>query len=325
MTKGVAVQMFTRILVALDGSVRAERALPAAAHIARATDGKVILATVVSLPNRFAYGAYDPVGPDLMDREYSDAEAYLRLVHELPALTGIAVETTVLMGTPVPALLEEIAARKVDLVVLTSRGRTGSARWLVGSVTQQLVRSCEVPMLVLRDQGPALAARQADLEHLLRVLVSLDGGSWAETSLDPAAHLALAMSESNQAGLHLTLVVPPSETTPANMSDSLSLEDAKLYLAQVSRRLKETYPTLTVTWSVGVGVDIAMTITRIAESGEDVEGAGVFGGCDVIALTTHGRTGTVRLALGTVAERIVHTSRLPVLILHPPAGGEKTT
>ena len=321
--------MFTRILVALDGSGRAERALPAATQIARATGGTVILATVVPLPAHLEVGAYDlidfPTMSNLVvDTGYNDAERYLSLVRKLPALAGITVETTVLMGSPAAALLEEISARKADLVALTSRGRTGLARWGLGSVTQQVVRGCEVPLLVLREKGATLV-RQADLEHLFRVLVCLDGGSWAERSIEPAAHLALAMSDSNQAGLHLALVVSPGETTPASTSGALSLHEAKQYLAEVSRRLKQAYPSLTVTWSVGVGMDIAANITRMAESGEDAEGVGPFGGCDVIALTTHGRTGVVRLALGSVAEKVVQTSRLPILILHPPAGGEKNT
>jgi nucleotide-binding universal stress UspA family protein len=220
----------------------------------------------------------------------------------LSVLTGIPVETSVLLGSPEAALLEEISARQADLVVMTSRGRTGLGRWVMGSVARQMVRCCEIPLLVLREQGATLATSRPDLEHLFRILVCLDGGAWAETSLEPAAHLALAMSESNQAGLHA----------------------AKQYLAGVSRRLQQTYPSLTITWSVGVGMDTAATITRMAESGEDVEGTGVFGGCDIIALTTHGRIGTARLALGSVAQRVVDISRLPILILHPPAGGETT-
>jgi nucleotide-binding universal stress UspA family protein len=254
--------------------------------------------------------------------EFSDAEGYLRLVCQLSVLTGIPVETSVLLGSPEAALLEEISARQADLVVMTSRGRTGLGRWVMGSVARQMVRCCEIPLLVLREQGATLATSRPDLEHLFRILVCLDGGAWAETSLEPAAHLALAMSESNQAGLHAALVIPPGEA--ASTSDGLSLHAAKQYLAGVSRRLQQTYPSLTITWSVGVGMDTAATITRMAESGEDVEGTGVFGGCDIIALTTHGRIGTARLALGSVAQRVVDISRLPILILHPPAGGETT-
>jgi nucleotide-binding universal stress UspA family protein len=72
-----------------------------------------------------------------------------------------------------------------------------------------------------------------------------------------------------------------------------------------------------VTWSVVFGGDAATSIIRVAENGEDAEGAGVFGGCDVIALSTHGRGGLQRWAMGSVTERVLSGTRLPVLIVQP--------
>jgi nucleotide-binding universal stress UspA family protein len=86
--------------------------------------------------------------------------------------------------------------------------------------------------------------------------------------------------------------------------------------------MKQEYPALTVSWSVGVGPDTARTIIRMAESGEDVEGAGVSGGCDVVALTTHGRTGIARWTMGSVTQRVLDSSTVPALVVRPvkPAG-----
>lgn len=75
---------------------------------------------------------------------------------------------------------------------------------------------------------------------------------------------------------------------------------------------------LTFTWSIVVETDAAEALTRLAEDGKDAGGAGVFGGCDVIAMATHGRSGLTRLALGSITERVLHATRLPLLVVRPP-------
>jgi nucleotide-binding universal stress UspA family protein len=197
-------------------------------------------------------------------------------------------------------------------------------------VSQHLVRYADVPVLVFREQGSKLQSPHPDMEHLFRVLVCLDGSEFAEAALTPAAQLALALgggtkkrtSPAGQAGLHLVLVIPPSEVDQSNSPPALGLAGAKEYLAGVADRMKQEYPGLTLSWSVGVGLDTAKTIVRVAESGEDVEGAGVFGGCDVVALSTHGRTGIARWTMGSVTERVIDSSNLPALVVRPeaPAG-----
>jgi len=309
--------MYTRILVPLDGSPRAERALPVAARIARASGGTIILATVVALPIRYESGDYDPLSSETVDAECQDADMYLQQVSQLPILAGVVTKSVVKMGSPAPSLLEAIASHEADLVAMTSHGRTGISRWALGSVTQHLVRYTEVPVLVLREQGSNLAVPHPDIEHLFRVLVSLDGSPHAEVALVPAMEMALSITEKNQAGLHLLLVIPPYEVDQANMPEALILDGAKAYLGEIAKRLQKEYPGVTVTWSVGVGLDVAATIIRVAENGEDVEGAGVFGGCDVVALATHGRTGMARWALGSIAERVLYDTKLPILIVRP--------
>jgi len=75
---------------------------------------------------------------------------------------------------------------------------------------------------------------------------------------------------------------------------------------------------LTITWSVAVDTDVAEGLIRVAENGEDAEGAGVFGGCDVIAMATHGYGGIQRWAMGSITERVLTATRLPLLIVRPP-------
>jgi nucleotide-binding universal stress UspA family protein len=317
--------MFRSILVPLDGSLLSESALPAAGRIARASGGRLILATVISVPILSSTGEYDPVSSEQVDVEWRDAEDYLQRVTQLPLLADIDTRSTVDIGSAETALQEAIASSQCDLLVMTSHGRTGLARWALGSIASHLVRYADVPVLVFREQGPKLESPHPDMEHLFRVLVCLDSSEFAEAALAPAAQLALALGggtergtpPARQAGLHLVLVIPPSEGDRSSRPPALGLADAKEYLAAVADRMKQEYPALTLSWTVGVGADVAKAIVRVAESGEDVEGAGVFGGCDVVALSTHGRTGIARWTMGSVTERVLDSSNLPALVVRP--------
>jgi nucleotide-binding universal stress UspA family protein len=83
-----------------------------------------------------------------------------------------------------------------------------------------------------------------------------------------------------------------------------------------SRRISLADLNLEFTSSVVVDDDIVRGIIRVAENGANSEGAEVFGGCDAIAMTTHGEGG-LQHWVGSVTERVLHTSRLPLLVVRP--------
>ena len=78
-----------------------------------------------------------------------------------------------------------------------------------------------------------------------------------------------------------------------------------------------------VNWSVALDPDRANAIVRVAENGEDAQGVGAFGGCDLIAMATHGRGGLQRWAMGSVTERVLHMTKRPLLIVRPAGVVEK--
>lgn len=65
--------------------------------------------------------------------------------------------------------------------------------------------------------------------------------------------------------------------------------------------------------------DVAAALVSVAEGGEDAEGAGVYRRCDVLAIATHSRTGIQRWAVGSFAERVLHATALPLLLVRPTA------
>jgi nucleotide-binding universal stress UspA family protein len=332
--------MFQRIMVPLDGSERAERALPVAVRIARAGGANragTVLTLRVANPSA-SFGS--PVAPtaELIKAEQEAALAYLREVSQRSELQGVSVSTAVKQETPVAdALLAEAQASGCDLIVLCSHGRSGLERWALGSTVQKMLHHSPVPILVLHSGGPVPAHPHADAERPFCALVPLDGSALAESALDPAAKLVMALSAPASGALHLLQVIAPVHVDAiygAQDGDRVVTDgdfhtaiqgDARGYLRTIAGRFKDgdlAALGLQVTWSVREDWDVATTICEVAESGEDVEGTGVegtgvFGRCDLICMATHGRSGLLRWALGSMAERVLHAARLPLLVVPP--------
>ena len=322
--------MFQRILVPLDGSHRAERAIPVAARLARASSGSVVLLRAVHTPVEFwpSLVSEPKMAQTIVDTDLADTKKYLAGITTTPALDGIPTETVVLFGPPAAAILSVANSSHADLIVLCSHGYTGMTRWVLGSVAEKVVRHAPIPVFVLREGGPVPAGPHPDAIRPLRALVALDGSSHAKTAIEPAAQLIAALAAPAQGMLHLTRVVKPvtpeSEEKDPEGSQQF-LHKAKRYLSSTVEHLREGLITpavadlkVPVTWSVAVDMDVASALIRVAENGEDTEGAGVFGGCDLIAMATHGYGGIQRWAMGSITERVLSATKLPLLIVRPP-------
>ena len=98
-----------------------------------------------------------------------------------------------------------------------------------------------------------------------------------------------------------------------------ALDEAKSYLSHIADHLHEDLTEkfkLTVSGSVAVGKDVADALNRAAEYGEDAEGKRLTGNCDLMVMATHGRGWLARWAMGSVTERVLGTTKLPLLVVH---------
>ena len=184
-------------------------------------------------------------------------------------------------------------------------------RWALGSVAQGLAHSSSVPLLVLREGGPVTAFSRADVTRPLYAFVALDGSPFAETALVPAANLVTALAAPNEGVLHLIRVVTDRGEE--------AQQAAKTYIAGVTERLQQKLKdlNLSITWSLLRDADVAGAIVDMAEQSEEKAKAERFNGCDLIAMSTHGRGGLERLVMGSVTERVLQATMLPVLIVRP--------
>ena len=239
--------MFQRILVPLDGSSRAERALPVAAQLARASHGSVLLMEVVSPPIDYggALAQTALLTEQAIETGIEEATSYLQSVAQSATLAEIETKIEVLFGLVAQGILDVAQSRRADLIVMCSHGRTGFKRLVLGSVAQKIVHHSPVPVLVLREGGAVLSVSGSAPVRPLCILVPLDGSPLAETALAPAANLVAALAAPAERALHLTQVI--KEYSLATEEDVVSklnkeaLEHAKVYLLALKERLQENF------------------------------------------------------------------------------------
>jgi nucleotide-binding universal stress UspA family protein len=140
--------LYTRIMLPLDGSELAERAVPHAAKLAERSGAALILVMVVEpLPpiHRLGVGAVERASAQAkgMAREYLD-----RLASGLQE-RGLSVEVHTPEGPVYQSLLSFVRENDVDLIAMSSRGHSGPSRWLMGSVADRVVRGAPVPVLLI--------------------------------------------------------------------------------------------------------------------------------------------------------------------------------
>jgi nucleotide-binding universal stress UspA family protein len=145
--------MYNKILVPLDGSELAEKALVQAEQMARMFGSEIILFEVV--PFMPIYGSPELVTPLIVDEKQRESvDAYLaKLAGELKQ-KGFNVSTMVKTGQQVALeIIEFSKERGVDLIIMCTHGRSGITRWVLGSVTLKVLTRAETPILLIRAKG----------------------------------------------------------------------------------------------------------------------------------------------------------------------------
>lgn len=316
--------MYSRILVPIDGSDVAMRAVPVAARIARSTGATVMLFEAITPMYGPVYGSalmtYEAASTLDPERVLKEADEYLTTVAQSPELAGVTVEKVAVEGYPADAILTAIEDHGIELVVMCSHGRTGISRWALGSVAQKVSRQSPVPVFVLRMLRSSPAETPAESQRPLRILVPVDSSEEAETAIAPAAALLLALARQRPAELRLVLVINRLATAVGNTPELLVERDAEGYLSRMAERLRGEYDgKLRVTTALATDVDIASAIIATAE-GSDTDEASPAERSDIIAMATHGRTGFAKWSMGSVTERVLHGTTLPMLIVRPGLG-----
>jgi nucleotide-binding universal stress UspA family protein len=153
--------MYSQVLVPLDGSEASERALPHAHSLANAFSARVHLLQVISLSHEYEAsrggGAESPtvieysldMARQITTARQSRAERYLQAMAARLEANGLQVATSVRQGPIWETIAHVVEEHGIDLIVMSTHGRGGLQRFLVGSVTDRVIRSSHVPILAI--------------------------------------------------------------------------------------------------------------------------------------------------------------------------------
>jgi nucleotide-binding universal stress UspA family protein len=155
--------MYERILLPTDGSTATERAVEHAVDLARKYDATIHALYVIDAG---MYSSLEAGADIVIDALEDEGEAAVESVERAAAEAGVEVETTVTSGTAHQTILDYAEEADVDLIVMGTHGRTGLNRYLLGSVTERVVRTAEVPVLTVRmqEENAEQAAEDAPVE-----------------------------------------------------------------------------------------------------------------------------------------------------------------
>lgn len=196
--------MFQRILVPLDGSLRAERALPIAAHIARASQGMLVLLRVVSAVAE--HGPDTPSQPPfvrtMIQTQMEEAQQYLTAIASSQEFTGISLTVAALSGSVVSTIQTAMHTYQVDLLVLCAQRDPREQSQLIGGLAGQLIEHIGTPLLLIPEHGPRALTARTDPSHPITVLVAFDGLRPAHYLVDAATSLLTVLAGQGQGHLH---------------------------------------------------------------------------------------------------------------------------
>lgn len=295
--------MFKKVLVPLDGSPLAEQALAIAIIFAQ----EIVLLQVPIVQDVFTTAVSGGDIPMLVtaldDDGIAEAEQYLADTAAKWQRADLKIETRIKVGEAAHTIVNVAAAEDVELIVMSTHGRSGVRRILFGSVTEGVLKQAPCPVLALRSERP-----------LKRILVPLDGSFLSEEALKPALNIAYT----NAAEITLFRVLPMeisrqdeefafylrAEHGLEYTAHDVLLMNIESYLRDLSEQENSAEFTIKTASRIGVPSE---EILRYAAESE----------ADLIVMSTHGRTGLNRLFFGSVAETILRGAPCAVLVVRP--------
>ncbi len=275
--------MLERILIPLDGSPTAESILPQVRRLVLNRRSEFILLRVLQpFPADFHLGL----------PESKEAEQYVqKLVREL-VRQGLQARGGVRVGSPAGTLLDSARTERASVIALSTHARSGVSRWVLGSVAEDLMKHSPIPLLLLRAAAPVEAA---PLTPFRNILMPTDGSPASLAILPRLRDFARPLD----ARITLLTVYPPGP-----VQGSWPMEAAAVKAAE--QALRE-----------------ACLVTAFRERqgnpSEEILKEAAEGATDLIAMSTHGRSGPSRWILGSVTSEVLHRAPLPLMVLsaHP--------
>ncbi|RMG42846.1 MAG: universal stress protein [Candidatus Dadabacteria bacterium] len=277
---------FENILVPLDQSPYAELTLAPAQTMARHYDGTVYLLTVLSDKEVPA----DEPGTSLLTSKQDSAREYLDDVVADMSVGGYKVETMIRIGNPAEEIGKVAKSGLIDLVIMTTHGRSRISRMLISSVTTEVIFQTTPPLLVIRPTDDWRSNRT----RFKRLLVCLDGSDVAEQVLPYVHELSIKFDS------EVILLTVPEGSDSDHFPETASKYLEGISAALQNKGVKSRY--------MVTGSGPVQTILEVCK-GESA---------DLIMMVSHGRGGTARqehVKLGSIVDSVLQQTPCPVFLV----------
>lgn len=295
--------MYTNILVPLDTSSTAEQVLPYLRHLVSAQT-TIHLVCVVE-PHLYAYAmaAQERVVQDKLQAVIkNDMEQYIVQIQTQLQQEGYQVKNWLTAGDAAQTIADVATKINADLIAMTTHGRTGLARWALGSVADRVIHIAQQPIFLVRNRETLPPNYEIN-----QILVPLDGSPIAEEALADAQTLATEVG----ASLHIVRILEPLSDWQKEVlaeqgyqEETLNTErraEASTYLQLIGERLKAAHITTTCELFSGQASEAILHIlSRVP--------------IDLVVMSTHGLSGYSRWVYGSVAGKVLHSAPCPLLL-----------
>jgi nucleotide-binding universal stress UspA family protein len=298
--------MFERILVPLDGSSLAERALAPATALAERFDAGLLLVRTILV---HVFPGANP-GPAQLDA-LQEAERYLDAIARPLKRRGIAVRTAIPYDSPAIGIADQAEFHHVDLIVMGTHARTWPDTLLHPSVTMGVLEHTAAPILALKEAEEDAGAAEPQLPRFMTdpaapIIVPLDGSLLSESALPLAEGLAKTFGNPLLLvrAIERPHVASASFDNPAILAkvEEWPIEETRSYLQRKQHEVANR----------GVRVMIERSVGSPAWFIEECIQAHRAG---LVVMASHGRSGLGRFLLGSVAQSVVRESAVPVLLV----------
>ncbi|HLY74586.1 MAG TPA: universal stress protein, partial [Planctomycetota bacterium] len=224
---------------------------------------------------------------DLEVSKIQGTRAYLTAAAKELQAKGVVIDVHVLVGRPAPMIVRMAVQGGYSLILMCSKGKKGLSRLVLGSVTEEVLRRSPLPVLVVHPLGTSKRKLR-----LKRIVVALDGSHRSASILPYLAPLAKATGSKL---LFMTAVDPLAKNDmPVEVVSNNLFREQKLMHRQ------------------GIKTELAI---RYGDPATEILAFSDVQDADLLAIATHGRTGVDRMVYGSVAESVLRSGELPMLVL----------
>lgn len=305
--------MYKTIVIPLDLSDTAEKTLAYVPHLAAPQTTRLVFVHSIE-PQQYAFGSItddSTVFSELFGSLERNAVACLTAVRDRFQDAGYAVTIHVARADAAQLIVDIAVNEQADLIAMTTHGRTGFARWALGSVADRVIRTAHHPVFLVRSEVPAQTGTA-----LQQILVPLDGSPLAETGVEQAQMIAA------HTGATLTLlrvIAPltawerqalrqtqgvsgssPLKSKPSEYSMN-NVEQAHQYLDRIAQQLRADGIAVSEKLYTGSPAEAIITVAADEQM-------------DLIVMNTHGYGGYTRWVYGSVTNRVLHSAPCPLLL-----------